>query len=140
VFVTSLGRVAIVRGGPDPRDEVEVEVGAMRLRVPRSTLRQAPPPQPPPAAPITLPAGPTVGASISVRGQTVDDALLAVDRYLDEAVRARLPQVTIIHGKGTGALRRALHAFLHGHPHVREFRLGARGEGDGGATIVTLVV
>jgi len=81
-----------------------------------------------------------VPPSLSVRGSTVDDALLDVDRYLDEAVRARLPQVTVIHGKGTGRLRKALHDFLRGHPHVRQFRLGERGEGDEGATVVTLAL
>jgi DNA mismatch repair protein MutS2 len=76
--------------------------------------------------------------SLSVRGLTVDEALLEVDRYLDDAVRARLSQVTVVHGKGTGALRRALHDFLRSHPHVRQFRLGERGEGEAGATVVTL--
>jgi DNA mismatch repair protein MutS2 len=81
-----------------------------------------------------------VPLSLSVRGETVDEALLVVDRYLDEAVRAHLPQVTVIHGKGTGRLRKAIHDFLRGHPHVKHFRLGERGEGDAGATVVTLEV
>jgi DNA mismatch repair protein MutS2 len=141
VFVTTLGRTGLVRGGPDARDEVEVEVGSLRVHVPRVSLRQAQPASAPrPAGAVVVPAGPAVPVSISVRGRTVDDALLEVDRYLDDAVRARLPQVTIVHGKGTGALRRALHDFLRGHPHVRQFRLGERGEGDTGATIVTLAL
>jgi DNA mismatch repair protein MutS2 len=81
-----------------------------------------------------------VATSLDVRGTTADEALLEVDRYLDEAVRARLPQVTVIHGKGTGRLRRALHDFLRGHPHVRQHRLGGRGEGDEGATVITLAL
>jgi len=141
VFVAPLGRVGVVRGGPDAHGEVEVEVGSLRARVPRDALRELPE-APAPAARsvdrVEVPETPMVATSISVRGQTVDEALLAVDRYLDEAVRARLPQVTVIHGKGTGALRRALHDFLHGHPHVRQFRLGERGEGDTGATVITL--
>jgi DNA mismatch repair protein MutS2 len=140
VFLTTLGRAGVVRGGPDTHDEVEVEVGPLRARVPRSTLRHAPAVRPKPAEDVEVPELPTVPLSLSVRGQTVDEALLAVDRYLDEAVRARLPQVTVIHGKGTGALRRGLHDFLRGHPHVRQFRLGERGEGDTGATIVTLAL
>ncbi len=140
VFVSSLGRVGVVRAGPDAHDEVEVDVGALRARVPRDALRE--PPGAPAAARrtdrIDLPQMPAVATSISVRGQTVDEALLAVDRYLDDAVRARLSQVTVIHGKGTGALRRALHDFLRGHPHVHQFRLGERGEGDSGVTVVTL--
>jgi DNA mismatch repair protein MutS2 len=141
VFVTSLGRAGVVRGGPDARDEVDVEVGALRVHVPRASLRQAHRAEPARAAgPVEVPTGPVVSLSLSVRGRTVDDALLEVDRYLDDAVRARLPQVTIIHGKGTGTLRRALHEFLRGHPHVRQHRLGERGEGDSGATVVTLAL
>ncbi len=116
---------------------------SLRARVPRDALRELPEAQAHAAAAhqadrIDVAQMPTVATSISVRGQTVDEALLLVDRYLDEAVRARLPQVTVIHGKGTGALRRALHDFLRGHPHVHQFRLGERGEGDSGATVVTL--
>ncbi|MDR7421357.1 MAG: endonuclease MutS2 [Armatimonadota bacterium] len=143
VFVTTLGRPAVVRGLPDGRDEVEVEVGALRVRVPRASLRQTGVPASPRGAEpagVDVPAGPAVPLSIDVRGATADEALLEVDRYLDDAVRARLPHVTVIHGKGTGALRRALHEFLRGHPHVRAFRLGERGEGEGGATVITLAL
>lgn len=164
VFVAPLGLVGTVRLGPDAHGHVEVEVGGLRARVPVDALREPPeaaggPPQPgvgeahragsprlravgPPqdAGRVDLPERPLVSVSISVRGQTVDEALVQVDRYLDEAVRARLPQVVVIHGKGTGALRRALHEFLKGHPHVRQFRLGERGEGDTGATVVTLAL
>jgi len=142
VFVAPLGRVGVVRGGPDAHDEVEVEVGALRTRVPRTALRAAAAPGSPgglSGAPV-LPSAPDVPSSFSVRGETVDEALLAVDRYLDEAVRARLPQVTVIHGKGTGRLRKAIHDFLRGHPHVKQFRLGERGEGDAGATVISLEV
>lgn len=142
VYVAPLGRVGVVRAGPDPRDEVEVEVGTLRTRVPLSALREAEGGALAGHAPAgpDVPQAPAVSASLSVRGQTVDEALLAVDRYLDEAVRARLPQVTVIHGKGTGRLRAAIHDFLRGHPHVRRFRLGERGEGDAGATVISLEV
>ncbi|MDR7543258.1 MAG: endonuclease MutS2 [Armatimonadota bacterium] len=139
VFVTALGCTGIVRGAPDAHDEVEVEVGPIRARVPRAALRQVSAPAATrPAGAVEVPASPPVPLSLNVRGQTVDEALLAADRYLDEAMRAGLPQVTIVHGKGTGALRRALHDFLRGHPHVRSYRLGERGEGSSGATVVTL--
>ena len=141
VFVAPLGRVGVVRAGPDVRDEVEVDVGSLRTRVPRSALRAAVAAQPATAGPdAVVPHTPAVPLSLSVRGETVDEALLVVDRYLDDAVRARLPQVTVIHGKGTGRLRKAIHDFLHGHPHVKHFRLGERGEGDAGATVVALEV
>jgi DNA mismatch repair protein MutS2 len=138
VIVAALGKVGVVRGEPDAKDEVEVEVGPLRTRVPRAVLRLAPEPQRRAEDRVDVPVMPGVPTSLSVRGQTVDEALLVVDRYLDDAVRARMPQVTIIHGKGTGALRRALHDFLRGHPHVQQYRIGVRGEGDTGATVVTL--
>jgi DNA mismatch repair protein MutS2 len=138
VAVPALGKIGIVRGEPDSRDEVEVEVGPLRTRVPRAALRLAPQTRTGQEDRVDVPTMPAVPTSLSVRGQTVDEALLVVDRYLDDAVRGRLPQVTIIHGKGTGALRRALHDFLRGHPHVQQYRLGERGEGDTGATVVTI--
>ncbi|MBI2202015.1 MAG: Smr/MutS family protein [Armatimonadetes bacterium] len=61
-----------------------------------------------------------------------------MDKYLDDAIVAGLPRVTVVHGKGTGALRKAVHEFLAGHPHVKSYRLGERGEGDTGATVVEL--
>ena len=81
-----------------------------------------------------------VPLSISLRGERVDEALSRLDKYLDDAFVARHRHVTIIHGKGTGALRRAVHDFLSHHPHVRAFRLGERGEGESGATVVELDV
>jgi DNA mismatch repair protein MutS2 len=140
VIVPALGKVGVVRGEPDARDEVEVEVGPLRMRVPRAALRLAPAAERPPVVGVDVPAMAAVATTLSVRGQTVDEALLVVDRYLDDAVRGRVPQVTIIHGKGTGALRRAVHDFLRGHPHVQQYRIGQRGEGEGGATVVTLAL
>lgn len=150
VFVAPLGRTGVVRTGPDARGEVEVEVGALRTRVPAGALRGVVEHDVPPSGPAgpggrafgpaEIPVAPAVPLSLNIVGQTVDEALPEVDRYLDEAVRARLPQVTVIHGKGTGRLRRALHEFLRSHPHARAFRLGERGEGDAGATVITLAV
>ena len=75
---------------------------------------------------------------INVLGMTVDEATSLVDRFLDDALMAHLHRVTIIHGKGTGALRKGIHQFLKSQPHVKSFRLGEFGEGDAGVTIVEL--
>lgn len=141
VFIVPLSRVGTVRTGADARGEVEVEAGPLRVRVqlsalrtPGSSTREAPSAagRPPEALAAEVPQ------SINLRGQTVDEAIPKIDKYLDEATLAGLPRVTVIHGKGTGALRKAVHAFLATHPHVRAFRLGERGEGEGGVTIVDL--
>ena len=75
---------------------------------------------------------------INVLGMTVDEATSLVDRFLDDALMAHLHRVIIIHGKGTGALRKGIHQFLKSQPHVKSFRLGEFGEGDAGVTIVEL--
>ncbi len=80
----------------------------------------------------------TVASSLDLRGARVDEALDALARYLDDAVVAGMPQVTIIHGLGTGALRDAVRRHAADHPGVRSVRPGERGEGGDGATIVTL--
>ena len=75
---------------------------------------------------------------VSVGGMTVEEALVQVDLFLDGAQMNSLKTVTIIHGKGTGALRAGIHSHLKRHPGVAEFRLGRYGEGEDGVTIVTL--
>ncbi len=80
----------------------------------------------------------TVASSLDLRGARVDEALDALDRYLDDASLAGMEQVIIIHGLGTGALRDAVRTQAGSHPLVRSFRAGERGEGGDGATIVRL--
>ena len=75
---------------------------------------------------------------LDLRGKTIGEAEIEVDKYLDEAVLSGLSSVSLIHGKGTGALRAGLHEYLRHHPHVRKYRLGRFGEGDIGVTIVEL--
>ncbi len=80
----------------------------------------------------------SVSPEINLIGMTVDEAMPVLDKYLDDAYLAHLPQVRIIHGRGTGALRDATHRMLKRAPQVEEFHLGAYGEGDHGVTIATL--
>ena len=75
---------------------------------------------------------------LDLRGMTVEEALLEVDRFLDNAVMCGLERVTVIHGKGTGTLRAAVQQHLKGHRQVKGFRLGAYGEGETGVTVVEL--
>ncbi len=79
-----------------------------------------------------------VASSLDLRGARVDEALALLDQYLDDATHAGTGRVTIIHGHGSGAMRDAVRATLSGHPLVREWRPGDRGEGGDGATVVTL--
>ena len=81
---------------------------------------------------------PEASSSLDLRGQTVEEALMEVDSFLDRAARMHLSQVTIIHGKGTGALRAAVQQHLRRCAQVKSFRLGTYGEGESGVTIAEL--
>ncbi len=78
----------------------------------------------------------SVSPELNLLGKTVDEALAELDKYLDDAYIAHISPVRIVHGKGTGALRSAIHSYLKRQKHVKSYRLGAFGEGDAGVTIV----
>ncbi len=79
----------------------------------------------------------SVSSEINLLGYTVDEAVAVLDKYLDDAYIAKIPQVRIVHGKGTGALRAGVTSYLRGVPYIKDFRLGQIGEGAEGVTIVT---
>lgn len=79
-----------------------------------------------------------ISSEINVIGQTVDEAIFVIDKYLDDCAIAKLSPIRIVHGKGTGKLREGIHKFLKTNPHVKSFRLGTFGEGEMGVTIVEL--
>ena len=79
----------------------------------------------------------SVGIEINLLGKTTDEAIAELDKYLDDAYLSHMPSVRIVHGKGTGALRKAVHNYLRRQKHVESYRLGEFGEGDAGVTIVT---
>lgn len=80
----------------------------------------------------------SISPEINVLGQNVEDACFAIDKYLDTCALNGLDNIRIVHGKGTGALRKGIHIFLKTHPHVKSYRLGTFGEGEMGVTIVEL--
>ena len=79
-----------------------------------------------------------VNTEVDVRGYGAEEAIIEVDRFLDDAFLLGLGEVTIIHGKGTGILRNRIQDHLQTHPHVKTFRLGKYGEGETGVTVVSL--
>ncbi|NPA26702.1 MAG: endonuclease MutS2 [Chloroflexi bacterium] len=125
-------------------DEAEVQVGPLTLRVRLYELeplsrRAARKRQGRVQVEVReLPRVPPPEPELHLRGLTVDEALERLERYLERAYLAGMPFVRIVHGKGSGTLREAVHRFLRTYPHVRRFTLGRPGEGDRGVTVVYL--
>lgn len=127
-----------------------LEAGGMRVAVElRDLVPSTAPPRATPAtatgaaaatnvAALRLQRARSVASSLDLRGARVEEALDTLGRYLEDASLAGLPQVTIVHGMGTGALRDAVRTEAGSHPLVRSVRPGERGEGGDGATIVAL--
>jgi DNA mismatch repair protein MutS2 len=138
VHVESLGVTGSVVGVH--AGEAEVLVGNIRLRRPFSDLEVTEKPS------FKLPAGVHLNISsaeptsneINLLGCTVDDATSRTDKFLDEAFLAQIPQVRIVHGTGTGALRNAIADLLKNHPHVVRFEFAPQNQGGRGVTIATL--
>jgi DNA mismatch repair protein MutS2 len=138
--------------------EAEIQVGRMRIRAkldeielrgsPEPDARSAPALAPAPAAPASrkgaAPSGPALhpspGLELDIRGQTVEDALPELERYLDAAYLAGLPWVRIIHGKGTGKLRQGVREFLRANEVVKSHESGKENEGGDGVTVVKLAL
>jgi len=121
--------------------EIEVKVGGFRLKLAptRVELRQRGEQLAVQSSYISTPKPPSPNMELDLRGLTVDDMLVELDRYLDTAYLAGLPFVRIIHGKGTGALRQAVRDELRNHPLVGDFRAGEGNEGGEGVTVAKLV-
>lgn len=118
--------------------EATVEVRGKRVLLPLSSLIPAEAPRERPSPRPVVPIPQSVSLELSVRGLTVEEALRQVDLWLDRLLRAGLSQGRIIHGRGTGALRRSIHEHLKALPFVKEFHLAPPEEGGDGVTIVTL--
>jgi DNA mismatch repair protein MutS2 len=123
-------------------NEAQVQVGIMKVSVSLTDLERA---NHQPQSKVThrirsrgLGKSSAIKPEIDLRGFTIDEALPAVDKYLDDAFLSSLNQVRIIHGKGTGALRDAVQDQLRSHPHVKSFRLADPNQGGSGVTVVEL--
>ena len=79
-----------------------------------------------------------IKSELDVRGTTVEEAIAMIERHLSDAHLAHQDRFTIIHGKGTGALRKGIHKYLSGNKTIKSFRIGEYGEGDAGVTVVQL--
>jgi DNA mismatch repair protein MutS2 len=132
--LNAVGQVLVVSD-----QEAEVQVGPARTRVSLAVLELRAPPPVPEEPTVHVSTAPSPGVQIDLRGCTVDDALEQLDQHLDAAMRAELPWIHIIHGKGTGALRRAVRLFLGDHPFISSYESGGAKEGGAGVTVAKLV-
>ena len=141
VEITHLNTRGTVLAPPDSKGEVQLQAGIMKLKANLSQLRlvQQPKEKKPPKVSVSS-AAPVQSVSMScdVRGMTLDEALDEVALYLDQAGRAGLHEVTIVHGKGTGVLREGIQKALKSYPNVKSYRRGRYGEGEDGVTVVEL--
>lgn len=141
VLVKNLGQRGKLLNDPAENGDVQVQLGSLRLNSNTEQLEKLQvekPNEPKQAIHLVNLSRSGTSLELDLRGQTVDDALLRVDKYLDDASVAGLPQVHIIHGKGTGALRTAVREYLKTHPGVKSYRFGGQAEGGSGVTVVEL--
>ena len=141
VRVVSLDVPATVLKEPNAKGMVQVMAGIMKLEIPIGDLEStqaAKKQQAQRTSSVTLNRQRRVSSEIDLHGQAVDDALILLDKYLDDAFISGLTQVSIIHGRGTGTLRKGVRAYLAHHPHVKSTRTGQYGEGGDGVTVVEL--
>ncbi|EHM10187.1 MutS2 family protein [Thermanaerovibrio velox DSM 12556] len=139
----SVGDVVEIRGSAVKGELAEIDgdhgvvvSGAMRIRVPLKNLVLSASPLKVPQSKVTVSTPEKVLSSIMIRGMTLDEAMPLVERYIDQAYRVGYGEVEIIHGRGEGILRRAVHDLLRRLPFVESFRLGGPGEGGHGVTVV----
>lgn len=144
VRIVSMGLKGTVSTLPDAKGALFVQCGIMRTQTNIKDLAymnedtvSAPALQRSNTSKIKMSKSLSVSPEINLLGKTVDEALSALDKYLDDAYLAHLSSVRVVHGKGTGALRSAVQNHLKRLKYVQEFRLGEYGEGDAGVTIVT---
>jgi DNA mismatch repair protein MutS2 len=143
VRVLSLNLTGTVSTLPNSKGELFVQMGILRSNVNMNDLELIDEPvitssnlSKTGAGKIKMSKSSSIRPEINLIGKTVDDALSELDKYLDDAYLSHMSQVRVVHGKGTGALRKAVHNYLKRLKYVKEYRLGAFGEGDSGVTIV----
>lgn len=145
VRVLSMNLNGVVTTAPSTKGELTVQMGALSTKTKITNLeilegyvepKENKSKQGTGSGKIKMSKSSAISPDINLLGFTVDEAVAKLDKYLDDAYISKIPQVRIVHGKGTGALRNGVTAYLKGVPYVKSFRLGQIGEGDAGVTIV----
>jgi DNA mismatch repair protein MutS2 len=142
VLVAPFGQRGTLLAEPEG-GKAQVQIGAMRITVPYANLRRVAE-----ARPLQTAAGAltqrrmqlrsSLSTEIMLLGMRAEEAMEALDAYMNDACMAGVSPLRVVHGKGTGALKKVVWDYLQTHPHVSNFRLGEEGEGGGGVTVVSL--
>ena len=148
VFVRSLGKNGSVISNVSKSNEVQVQIGLIKMNLPISDLEKAHNNSladqkgkkniSKNSSYTSISKSKTAKSEINVIGLNVEEAIFVVDKFLDDCSLAKLQTVRIVHGKGTGKLRTGIHQFLKKHPQVKSYRMGTYGEGEMGVTVVEL--
>lgn len=147
VHVISMNTDGIVRSLPNGKGMITIQMGILQSTVPISDVEVIKEDASKSAKQTkqkvnqygaSMNKSRTIKPEINLLGLTVDEAIMELDKYLDDACLSHLSQVRVVHGKGTGALRKGVHEYLRKQKYVKSFRLGEFGEGDAGVTIVEL--
>ena len=142
VHIPSLNQDATVVSKPDKKQNIIVQSGLVKLTIHISQvelLKKEETKNKAKAATQRISnKSQNISTEIKLLGMTVDEAVNELDKYLDSAYLSSISIVRVVHGKGTGLLRKGIHQYLKSHPHVKSYRLGLYGEGDTGVTIVEL--
>jgi DNA mismatch repair protein MutS2 len=119
-------------------NEWQVQIGILKMKVKEKDLEYINSPKQVETRPLAFVKGrdTNVKLELDLRGERYEDALLKVEKYIDDALLANYPRVSIIHGKGTGALRQGVQEYLRNHRSVKKIRFGEAGEGGSGVTVV----
>ncbi len=144
VILADIGQTATVTALENKKGEVEVLAGIIKMRTPKDNLRLAKykqhekKKQPPKKAQHEFKVAGADKTECDLRGMNVEEGIMELERHLDRCMRLGLTEISVIHGKGTGVLRRGIQDYLRKCKFVKSFRLGTFGEGESGVTIVTL--
>ena len=145
VILADIGSEATVVSLPDKKGNVGVQMGSIKTRTQIENIRlvekaKKPHITKPRSSGSKMDSRMNISAEtrLDLRGMTVEECLMTLDRFIDTALRTGLNEFTVIHGKGTGALRTAVREYLKKSPYVKSHRLGTFGEGEDGVSIVTL--
>ncbi len=146
VLLCDIGKTATITALKDKKGSYEVMAGVMKMRTPEKNLRLIEKKKTPEKKNRSVPsskervftASSEAQTRCDLRGMNIEEGTLELERHIDRALRLGLGELTVIHGKGTGALRKGIHEYLKKSRYVKSFRLGIYGEGENGVTIVTL--